>query len=534
MLFLAASSIADGSTSPIAPDAEVLTLQVAAHPDKLPQFGNHASIHLRGLLWLVRTSARHPQDLWYFLRDLANLNETTRLWPSDLIDVWEMWRSGAKSFSMGGKPVSGLFIARGWAEAEWSAAAESAMAEQALLTLDLPHLSAWPIFDKEDDTFYVGDHNLHLIYQVLPWKVPVAVAMTDFRTPSLDGEQRDTVWGLATGILGKIRQMKEAFLTAANATGIKALRIELVRDDGFSHALFRIAHRDGPLVVLGWNDHTVRVFRDNSLAGEALTGRVLAEVFDHPDAKRAFLAGWDDAPPWVRFDAVSFPTPSRQLPADRSHLSQIGSVRQRLGEYLAAESITSGTYEGHEAKDLITNVLYPWALEELHRVVRSCSADGLLELALTQLERANGERQMNQQQLAMQRGFPVHPDPETDARGENRWTILELVKAISLILEETMARPPTGDKAPDALLWNEALAIAQVAYTFGLRSETLHFDLVRTTVTITDRFEVHVGQSTDPTDVDMDTYRRATRRRNPSRTHSDQHLNSERCGSRSG
>ena len=115
---------------------------------------------------------------------------------------------------------------------------------------------------------------------------------------------------------------------------------------------------------------------------------------------------------------------------------------------------------------------------------------------------------MNQQQLATLRGFPVHPDPETDARGENRWTILELVKAISLILEEAMACPPTGDRAPDALLWNEALAIAQVAYTFGLRSETLHFDLDRPTVTITDRFEVHVDQSTEPTDIDMDTYRR--------------------------
>ena len=91
-----------------------------------------------------------------------------------------------------------------------------------------------------------------------------------------------------------------------------------MRDDGFSDAVFRIAHRDGPLVALGWNDHTVRVFRDDSLAGEALTGRVLAEVFDHPDAKRAFVAGWDNAPPWVRFDAVKFPILTRQLPADRS------------------------------------------------------------------------------------------------------------------------------------------------------------------------------------------------------------------------
>ena len=168
----------------------------------------------------------------------------------------------------------------------------------------------------------------------------------------------------------------------------------------------------------------------------------------------------------------------------------------------------SGTYEGHEAKKLITDVLYPWTLGELHRIIRSYSAEALLELALTQLERANGERLMNQQQLATLRGFPVHPDPETDARGENRWTILELVKAISLIVEEAMAHPPTGDRAPDALLWNEALAIAQVAYTFGLRSETLHLDLDRPTVTISDRFEVHVDQSTEPTDIDMDTYRR--------------------------
>lgn len=378
--------ITDGGPVPIAPDAEVLTLQVAAHPHRRPQLGNHPRIHLREFLWLVRTSARHPQDLWYFLRDLADLREATQLWQSDLIDAWEMWRSRAKSFSLGGKPVSGLLIASGWSEAEWSAAAESAGAEQALLLLGLPYLSAWPIVDKTEETIYVGDHNLHLIYQVLPWKVPVAVAMTDLHTPSLDLEQRDTVWGLATGILGKIRQMDDAFLTAATRTGIEALRIELVRDDGFSDAVFRIAHRDGPLVALAWNDHTVRVFRDDSLAGEALTGRVLAEIFDHPDAKRAFVAGWDNAPPWVRFDAVKVPIPSRQLPADKAHLSQIGSIRQRLGEYLAAEPIASGTYDGHEAKDLITEVLYPWTLGELHRVIRSYSAEALLELALTQLE----------------------------------------------------------------------------------------------------------------------------------------------------
>ena len=238
----------DGVALPISPDAQVVTLQVLAHPDRNPPSGDHPSIHLRGFMRLVRSTARNPEDLWYFLRDLHHLKESTELFPGDLIDVWEMWRSGGKSFPLGGIPLAGMFITPFWGgKTEWVAASESAVVEKALLTLGLPQLSVWPILDNTDDRGYLGNAITSMFCQVLPGRVPVVISMTDFRDRSTD---RRILWAFAEGIVWKLRYMKESFQAAADLSGLEALHIGFLRNTSIASEPLHVAERVGSMVTL--------------------------------------------------------------------------------------------------------------------------------------------------------------------------------------------------------------------------------------------------------------------------------------------
>ena len=279
---------------PITPDAQVFTLQIAAHPDKTPRGDNQAVTNFQDFMWMLRTAAQHPKDLWYFLRDLHNLRTSAELAFVDLIDVWDMWRKSGKSFPLGSRTRPAVVVFPYGGEEQWEVASESAPVEHALLTLDMAPVSAWPVFENVGDRAYVGDRFINVTYQVLPWEIPVAVTMTDPRDPDSD---RDAVWYVATAIVTNLNNMKEAFDAASEASGISALRVELVRDREPSDPPVRLVRRDGSVLTLGWNDHIVPALLDNSVEVETLIGQVLAEVFDSPDAKQAFLAGWDSTPP---------------------------------------------------------------------------------------------------------------------------------------------------------------------------------------------------------------------------------------------
>ena len=491
---------------PISVDAQVFKLQLAAHPDKNPRVENQTVTNFKDFMWMLRTAAQHPEDLWLFLRDLHNLRANTYLRFVDLVDVWDMWRKSGKSFPIGSGTRPAVVVLPYGGEEQWGAASESAPVERALLALDMAPLSSWPVFENLDDRAYVGDRFINVTYQVLLWEIPVAVTMTDPRDPDSD---RDTVWYLATAIVTNLNNMKEAFDAASEASGISALRVELVRDKEPSDPPVRLARRDGTVLTVAWNDHIVPALLDDSVQIEMLIGQVLAEVFDSPDAKQAFLAGWDSTPPSIRLDAVRTPAGLRRLPEPvKGHASHIAAVRQRLGEHLVNEAIESGPYEGERAKRLESEVIYPWALKELHRVIRPYSAERLVELALIQLEMANCNQLVGFDEIALQRGFPVSSVSGTKHLEAERRGSFELAKAISLILEETLACPPTGNASPDPLMWNEALSVAQVAFASSMRSEFLSCELRRGGVIITDRFLVAMDHSEHPTDVDMAAYER--------------------------
>ena len=358
------------------------------------------------------------------------------------------------------------------------------------------------MFENVGDRAYVAHVAQNVTYQVLPWSVPVAVMMRDPQNPSSD---RDTVWYLGFAISMKLKQMKEAFHAAADMSGMNALRVDLVRESDESGVPLRILGHDGPVLTLGWNGLIAQAYLKDPIEAEALIGQVLSKAFSSPSARQGFVDSWQETPQEVRADLMTVPEHGLKLPAaDRNHPSQLADVRQRLAEHMAASSVRIGTHEGEQAKQLDNDIIYPWALGELHRTASPYSAEGTLLMAFSQLEMIKQEQLLHNHQLGSQRGMLPQGIP-LDPSQDERENLLQHAKVVSLILEEALACPPSGKAPPDGLVWGELLSLAKVAYDSCLRSETVHHNLGRFAIVVNDAFQIHVEQPDDPTDLGLDT-----------------------------
>ena len=490
----------------IEPDAELATLQVVAAPRTGGALFSkeHVVATLPDLLWFARTCGREPVDLWHFVRDMADPQAIRQTFMWDLIDAWEVWRHNGKSFYRGGMPVTMLMFSPHAAEAEWQAAASASPVEVALHELELPSVSAWPIIDDEADIAYVGDLTRDCVYTLLPWPIPVAVATSD---PS-SSESSETIWSFADGITWKLEHARLAFLKAAEASGVRALGINFAQGKRQAGGEpIWLSDIDDRAITIGWEPRLQAALFEDSLAVEALAGRLIAERFHAGNVRQRFIAAWDAAPPGIRVDGVAVEQRARNLREPfQPHDAQRSAAQQRLGEHLLGSGVEPGSYVGPRATELESGLIYPWLIEELHRTLGGYDGRDLAEMAMTELERANFKRWSLNQRLALQRGFPVHADPEEGDWENRREGVTTRVRCISLILEEVLACPPAGSSAPDRALWQEALAIAELCLESGMRSETVHLNLSCTAVTVTDSFEVDVEWSDEPTDVDLRDY----------------------------
>jgi hypothetical protein len=492
----------------IEPDAEVAKLQVVAAPKDgggALFSKEHVIATLPDLLWCARTCAREPVDLWHFVRDLADPKGVGRTFMWDMIDAWEVWRHNGKTFYRGGMPLTMLMFSPHAAEAEWQAAADTAPAEEALHKLGLPPLAAWPMVDDLAEVEYVGDLTQDRVFRLVPGKVPVAIASTDPSSTCGSG----TIWSFADGVAWKLEHAHTAFIEAAEASGVKALRVGFSqgKDEDVGDQPIWIASLGDRTIVLGWDPGLQDALFDDSLSIESLAGRLVAERFTAGAARDAFIAAWDAAPPGIRVDGVAVEQRARDLPEPiEPHAAQRSAAQQRLGEHLLDSGVEPGSYEGSRATELESTFVYPWLVEELHRSLDGYDSRRLVDMAMNELERANFKRWSYNQRLAWQRGFPVHADPDEDDWQDRREGITTRVRCISLILEEVLARPSEGHSSPDRALWQEALAIAELCLESGMRSESVHLDLSRTSVTVTDSFEVNVDWSNEPIDVDLRGY----------------------------
>ena len=495
----------------IPPDAEIVKLQVVAAPRSGMSMLNqeYRIATLEDLLWIARTCAREPVDLWHFVNDLTDPRGIAQTLMWDLIDAWEVWRDNAKSFYRGGSQLDIMMFAPHAAESEWQAAAIASTCEEALLALGLPALPAWPIIDDLTEIRYIGDLTGDQVFRMLPWQTPVAVSASDPTT----SENADTIWNLAEGITWKLERSQDAFIHAAKSSGISALRIhfKLGNSDENDGLLLWPENRNELSVTIGWDESLLDSLKEDSYAVESLIGRLIAGQFSEGQHREAFVAAWDAAPPGIRVDGVSVQQRAHDLPEPiEPHDSHRSAAQQRLGEHLLASGVEPGNYVGSSATQLESQHVYPWLLEELHRIVGQYDSNSLLELALVELERANYKRWAYNQQIAWQRGFPVHSGTEDDW-GQEIVEHATRVRSISLILEEILSNPPTGVVQPDKAIWQEALSIGDLCLESAFRSETVHLSLTSTAVVVSDSFEVEVELSDDPTDVDLHAYSKRRR-----------------------
>lgn len=115
----------DADRAPIPSESKACTLRVVAHPTLSETPAGHAPASLSGFIQILRESASNREDLWHFLRDLAELGETKEVRYANLVDMWTIWRRHGKSFALGTKPFDAVVILPETDNTAWRHAAGS-------------------------------------------------------------------------------------------------------------------------------------------------------------------------------------------------------------------------------------------------------------------------------------------------------------------------------------------------------------------------------------------------------------------------
>ena len=160
----------------IDPGARPEALQVIACPTYPSQLvSNHVRVvTLQDILWMLRT-AEHPSDMWKYTRGIREADETMKIFAADEADIWQWWSKNSKSFYIGGIELGGAFVAPGIQLDEWDMAASLSTVERALLALDLPEASEWPVLECHETSWVVADAESGCRYGIALGDVPIAV-----------------------------------------------------------------------------------------------------------------------------------------------------------------------------------------------------------------------------------------------------------------------------------------------------------------------------------------------------------------------
>lgn len=465
-----------------------------------------AVVALQDLDWIRRTIGRDQIDLWYFVRDRAEQRRIGRVHSNDGIDLWETWQGQGKSLYSGANQITSMFIAPHHSLTEWQTMAEQRDIELALHALGLGRISAWPFHSFDGTSKLVGNVLSGVLYRLVVCETPVAVAL---HASSGAEQSPDQARRLGDCFAYKLQCVEGQLVNLMQTNELRSLRIELTFEDAVQELPFRAgSFEDNVLNVVCAVDLRERLIAD-SRAVESQFGTLLAEVIARGAPADGFVTAWNDAPPGIRLDAISVgpridETPRPALPHESHRSEQLAELGARLRE----EGIQPGSYSGDDAKRIENDIIHPWMITRLHQELAAFDPVAVLSLALTQLEYTNCHRWWRAEKTAYPVGSPREFDEGLPPSGQD---LLDQSRSIGLVIEEALARPPSGSRTPTEYEWQELLNLAALAGESSVRSEVLHRGLANPSLVISGLYQVTVDESDINTSIDLESFSRDAR-----------------------
>ena len=486
--------------------ARLCRLVIVAQPQAAmlltPHGAKCALVTLQDLDWIRRTIGRDEIDLWYFVRDRVRQPRIGQLRAWDGIDLWEAWRGSGKSFYRGGHEVDVLYVEPHHSRREWRKAAEQRDVETALAVLGMGRISAWPIHSLEGESKLVGNARKGASFRLLVGETPVAVALH----PRAGTEPTSALARkLGECIAHKLECVRDRFTELMRSGERRSLQIQFAFEHSDEHPTALVARLDGNVLTFDCSPSIVELLQSDSQSVEAQFGLLLAEAITGGISIGDFTTAWNVASPGIRFDAFSVGPRVQETPEAASlHESHRSTLLAELGAHLQEAGIAAGVHRGHDAKGIETAVVVPWLTDRLHQELAQFDCSAVLRLALTQLEYTNCSRWWKIEKSAYRAGSPSDDDRLS---GFSR-DLLAQTRAINLMIEEILARPPTGTKTPTEYDWQVLLSLATLIREASFHSEALHLELAGAALHISAHYEVSISEEDTSLSIDMEAFER--------------------------
>ncbi len=481
----------------------VIVAQPQASVVLSPPRSTCAIMTLQDLDWIRRTIGREEIDLWYFVRDLVEQPRVRQLLSWDVIDTWETWRDQGKSLYRGARDLHVLFVQPHHSIIEWKAMSEQRQTERALHLLGMGRVSEWPLHSFDGTTTVIGNTILGVLYRIVVCANPAAVSL-------IAGSGTEPVPDLARGlgecIAHKLECAADEFASLMQSSRLPSLRVEFAFSDGPQSKTLRVTSFDGGVLTVGCAPNLHERLYEDSQSVESELGLVLAQAISTGPEVGQFVAAWNNSPPGIRLDAISVGPRIRNTPeATALHEAHRSRHTADLGAHLEEVGVAAGSYIGNDAKRIETNVVYPWLIAKLHEQLSSFDKSIVLGGALTQLEFTNCHRWWEIEMTAFDVGTPsaVH-----DRMPESNQALSRQSRYISLLIEEVLARPPTGTRTPTEYEWQELLNLSTLASESCFRSEALHLELTDYALIVSKVHEVTISESDLSATIDFESFDR--------------------------
>jgi hypothetical protein len=491
-------------------DVRVSHLLVLGVPHHVTVFGGGAVIPIEDLDWITHRLRGDADAFLHFCRELAGTSPEEHLLAFETINLFEHWMGNGQSVHRAGVQVSLVVIEPHQGAREWLQAAEDAPFERALHALRFPRLEAWAVREPLDNSVELLDPRRGLYLLITPGTAPFAVSAVfgDF-----SDELRSSVEFVARGIRWKLCRVTGEFLDGSFALRVRLVEINAGAGEPVT-LVASYASGEGLIEVsIGLSARALELMRTNAEEFERLFGVNLSAGIASARSEwtaASFQQAWSDAPQGIRVDALRrrcvvqhHQPPQRPDPAVRAR------ILQRLAERLVSQGVPVGRLVGEEVCAFETEIVSPALRELLHTTMSAYEATGLLDFALSELERVHGHRFYEETRLALRQRFPVAAVDPLAETGRIIDDATRITRAIEIVVEELLQRLPAGSSSPDRLDWREVLTIADLMLDSAFRSEQAHLRLQSIAVEIDEVRQISVKWDGEPADADLEALNQA-------------------------